>query len=111
MFDSKGVLPGALWMFGLGLLLGWLPFVGPAIAGLVGGLQAGGIGAALVASIIPSLLVAGAVLLISALFDVAWLGALLGIGVFMVLVFGSLPLVLGAWAGGALSERRRSRDI
>ena len=106
MFESRGVWPAALWMFVLGLLLGWLPFIGPAIAGVVGGLQAGAIGAALVASIIPSLLVAGAILLISALFDVAWLGALLGIGVFMVLVFGSLPLIGGALVGGALSARR-----
>lgn len=110
MFDSKGVLPATLWMVGLGLLLGWLPFVGPAIAGFVGGLQAGGVGAAILASIIPSLLVAGAILLISALFDIAWLGALLGIGVFMVLVFGSLPLIAGAWAGGVLSERREPRE-
>ena len=107
MFDSKGVLRAALWMVVLGLLLGWLPFVGPAIAGLVGGLQAGGIGAAILASIIPSLLVAGAILLISTLFDLAWLGALLGIGVFMVLVFGSLPLIAGAFAGGWWTERRR----
>lgn len=107
MFDSKGVLPAALWMFVLGLLLGWLPFIGPAVAGVVGGLQAGGIGPAFLASIIPSLLVAGVILLVSTLFDVAWLGALLGIGVFMVLVFGSLPLIGGALAGGWWSERRR----
>jgi hypothetical protein len=106
MFEARGVLPAALWMFVLGLLLGWLPFVGPAIAGLVGGLQAGGVTTALVAAIIPSILVAGAILLISTLLDIAWLGALLGIGAFMVLVFGSLPLLAGAWAGGALSERR-----
>lgn len=111
MFESRGVLPATLWMFVLGLLLGWLPFIGPAIAGLVGGLQAGGVGNALVASILPSLMVAGFVLLITALLDVAWLGALLGIGLFMVLLFGSLPLIAGAWVGGALSNRRTSREI
>lgn len=111
MFESRGVMPAALWMFVLGLLLSWLPFVGPAIAGFVGGMQAGGVGAAIVASIIPSLLIAGLVLLISALFDLAWLGALLGIGAFMVLVFGSLPLIVGAFAGGALSERRGSSRL
>lgn len=110
MFESRGIMPAAVWMFVLGLLLGWLPFIGPAIAGIVGGLQAGGIGNALVAAIIPSLLVAGLVLLVSALFDVAWLGALLGIGAFMVLVFGSLPLVVGALIGGMVSERRTTSD-
>lgn len=111
MFESRGILPATLWMFVLGLLLGWLPFVGPAIAGLVGGMQAGGVTNAIVASIIPSLLVAGLILLVSTLFDLAWLGALLGIGIFMVLVFGSLPLVAGAFAGGWLSERRGSREL
>ena len=110
MFESRGIMPAALWMFVLGLLLGWLPFIGPAIAGIVGGLQAGGAGTALAAAIIPSLLVAGLVLLVSALFDVAWLGALLGIGAFMVLVFGSLPLVVGALIGGMVSERRTTSD-
>jgi hypothetical protein len=110
MFESRGILPATLWMFVLGLLLGWLPFIGPGIAGLVGGLQAGGVRNALIASILPSILVAGVVLLISVLLDLAWLGALLGIGAFMVVVFGSLPLVVGAWAGGALSERRGSRQ-
>jgi hypothetical protein len=110
MFEARGVLPAALWMFVLGLLLGWLPFIGPAVAGLVGGLQAGGVTSALVAAIIPSILVAGAILLISTLLDIAWIGALLGIGIFMVLAFGSLPLIVGAWAGGALSERRGTRQ-
>jgi hypothetical protein len=110
MFEARGILPAALWMFVLALLLGWLPFVGPAIAGLVGGLQAGGVTSALVAAVIPSLLVAGVILLLSTLIDVAWIGALLGVGAFMVLVIGSLPLLAGAWAGGALSERRGSRQ-
>jgi hypothetical protein len=107
MFGSKGILPATVWMVVLSLLLGWLPFVGPAIAGLVGGMQAGGVTNAMIASAIPALLVAGVVWAISALLDLAILGVFLGIGAFMVLVVGSLPLVAGAWAGGTLSERRR----
>jgi hypothetical protein len=107
MFESKGILPATVWMVGLGLLLGWLPFIGPAIAGLVGGIQAGGVTNAMIASAIPAFLVAGVVWGISALLDLAILGVFLGIGAFMVLVVGSLPLVAGAWVGGTLSERRR----
>jgi hypothetical protein len=105
MFESKGVLPATLWMVALGLLLGWLPFIGPAIAGFAGGVQAGGLTNAMIASLIPALLVAGIVWMISLLLDLAIVGVFLGIGAFMVLVIGSLPLMAGAWLGGVLSER------
>ena len=96
-------------MFVLALLLGWLPFIGPAAAGLVGGMRAGGLTNALIAAIIPSFLVAGFVLLLSAVLDLPLAGVFLGIGAFMVLVIGSLPLLAGAWAGGTLSERQGRR--
>jgi hypothetical protein len=111
MFDNRGILPAALWMFGLSLVLGWLPFIGPAVAGVVGGLQAGGVANALVAAVIPAALVAALAWLFGVVLDLAILGALLGAGLFMVLVIGALPLLAGAWLGGTLSERReRSRS-
>jgi hypothetical protein len=106
MFDNRGVWPAWLWMFILSLLLGWLPFVGPAIAGFVGGLQAGSVGSALVAAIIPSLIVAGLIFLLGSVLNLAIVAALVGIGLFMVLLIGTVPLLLGAWVGGAMSERR-----
>src|SRR5918999_3485772 len=66
MFSNRGVWPAWLWMFILALLLGWLPFIGPAIAGFVGGLQAGDAGSALVAAIIPSIIVAALIFLLGA---------------------------------------------
>lgn len=112
MFDQRGVLPAAVWMFVLSLLLGWLPLVGPAIAGLVGGLQAGTVGNALLAAIIPAVLAAAAIWLFGAVLDLAIVGALLGAGLFMILLIGALPLLAGAWLGGTLSERRgRGRAV
>lgn len=104
--SNRGVWPASLWMFVLALLLGWLPLIGPAIAGFVGGLQAGGTGSALIASIIPAVLVAGVILLLGVVFNAPVIGALVGIGVFMVLLLGAIPLVVGAWAGGYIAERR-----
>ena len=108
MLDNRGVWPAWLWMFLLSLLLGWLPFIGPAIAGFVGGLQAGEVGSALVAAIIPSLIVAGLVFLFGSVLALPLIGVLVGAGVFMVLLLGTVPLLLGAWLGGLMAERRRT---
>lgn len=104
--SNRGVVPAALWMFVLSFLLGWLPFIGPAIAGYVGGLQAGSVVSALVAAIIPSVVVAAFIWLLGSVLDVVVLGALLGIGVFVILLVGTLPMLAGAWLGGTVSERQ-----
>ena len=111
MFSNRGVWPAWLWMFILALLLGWLPFIGPAIAGFVGGLQAGDAGSALVAAIIPSLIVAAVIFALGTLIGVPIIAALVGTGIFMVLVLGTLPLLLGASIGGYMSERRSSLEV
>ena len=106
MLTNRGVWPAWLWMFILAVLLSWLPFIGPAIAGFVGGMQAGNVGSALVAGIIPSVIVGALVLLLGTVIGLPLLAGLIGAGVFMVLILGTLPLLLGAWAGGMVAERR-----
>ncbi len=60
--EKKGsVLVGLIWMILLSVLLCWLAFVGPLLAGLVGGKKAGGVGKALLAALLPAILF-GAVL-------------------------------------------------
>jgi hypothetical protein len=109
MFGSnRGVWPAWLIMFVLSLLLGWLPVIGPAIAGFVGGMQAGSTGSAIVAALVPAIVVSAIVWLLGAVLDIAILATLLGIGVFMVLVVGALPLLVGAFAGGWMAAGRRS---
>ena len=107
--QNRGVWPAWLWMFVLALLLGWLPFIGPAIAGFVGGLQAGDVGSALVAAIIPSLIVAGLVFVFGTVLALPVIGVLVGAGVFMVLLLGTIPLLIGAWLGGMMASSRRVR--
>ena len=111
MFGSnRGIWPAWLWMFILSLLLGWLPFIGPAIAGFVGGLQAGEVSSALVAAIVPSLIVAGFIFLLTTVIGLPIIGVLVGGSIFMVLLIGTVPLLLGAWIGGATAERQRTSD-
>lgn len=85
----------------LSVLLFWMPAVGPTIAGFVGGRTAGGVGPAVVAAIVPSVVAAGLFLLVGSLFAVPLLGALMGAGIFVVVLVESLPLIIGAALGGA----------
>ena len=111
MFGSnRGIWPAWLWMFILSLLLGWLPFIGPAIAGFVGGLQAGAVGSALMAAIVPSVIVAGFILLLTSVIGLPIIGVLIGGSILVVLLIGTVPLLLGAWLGGAMAERQRRTD-
>lgn len=107
MFGSnRGVWPAWLIMFVLALLLGWLPFIGPAIAGWIGGYQAGSTGSAIVAALVPAILVTAFVWLLGFVLDFGLLAGLLGIGLFMVLAIGALPLLVGAFVGGWMAEGR-----
>jgi hypothetical protein len=87
-------------------LLGWLPFIGPAIAGWIGGMQAGSTGSALLAALIPAVVLTAFLWLIGVVFDFALLATLLGVGLFMILAIGALPLLVGAWIGGAMADAR-----
>jgi hypothetical protein len=60
------VVSAALWMVGLAVLLFWLPVLGPMAAGFVGGTKAGGVVAALTASLLPALVAAGLVAVLAA---------------------------------------------
>ena len=109
MFGSnRGVWPAWLIMFVLALLLGWIPFLGPAIAGFVGGLQAGDVRSWLLAGIVVPWLIAALLLLLGLVVALPIIGALVGAGVFIVLLIGTVPLLLGALIGGWMAERPTS---
>lgn len=102
MSDEKGsVLAGMMWMLFISLLLIWLPTLGPLIAGVVGGKRAGGVGPAIVAALLPCLVLAGGIAVLSTtLTGLPVVGALFGLGTMMILLFHVGPLMLGAIIGG-----------
>ena len=102
--ERGSVGSATLWMVGLSILLFWIPTVGPLIAGFVGGRKAGGIGAAVVAAIIPAILVSVLLFVLAILIDLPIIGALVGAGLFFVILFESVPLLIGAVLGGAVNE-------
>lgn len=103
--EKKGsVLVGLLWMILLSVLLCWLAFVGPLLAGLVGGKKAGGVGKALLAALLPAILF-GAVLfaLATTMTGLPVIGAVAAGGGFVLAVSQVGPLLLGAIIGGLIA--------
>jgi hypothetical protein len=97
------VLVAMLWMILLSILLFWLPAIGPAIAGFVGGRKAGGVGPAILAAVLPGIVFGGLLFAFAtALTGVPLLAALAGIGGLALALAHIGPLLLGAIIGGAV---------
>ena len=102
MADENGsIVIAIIWMSVISLLLFWLPFVGPLIAGVVGGKSAGGVGSAILAVLLPCI-VFGALLFFvaSSLTGIPLVGAVAGAGGLVLALAHVGPLLLGAIIGG-----------
>ena len=101
---SGSIVRGALWMFFLGILLFWLPFVGPLVAGLVGGKKSGGVLAAMVAVFLPGMVMGICLFLFATMLSgIPLVGFLAGMGGFAFSLFHVGPLLLGAIVGGLMA--------
>ena len=110
--DERGsVMRATLWMIGLALVLIWLPILGPAIAGFVGGTKAVTMGKALTAALLPAVLLGALVAIILIAFDLPLIGTIAGIGVFIAVAVESLPMFAGAAVGASLEEGRDSNRV
>src|SRR5262245_22057734 len=97
------VVAGAVWMFVISVLLFWLPIAGPLVAGFVGGKKAGGVGAAIMAALLPAI-ATGILLFVfgTVLTGLPLIGMLAGAGGFVLVAAHVGLLLLGAIVGGAL---------
>lgn len=107
--DSRGdVVTAMLWMLILSLLLFWLPFIGPLVAGIVGGKKAGDIPTAVMAVFLPVILMGGAFFFVGSgltgVFLIGALAGLMGAGL-MIVLLAMIPLLLGAVIGGWMAAR------
>ena len=95
-----------IWMAALSCLLFWLPAAGPVIAGVVGGKKAGGVGAAIVAVLLPAIFLGVALFFLASTILPGWpiIGFLVGFGGFVYALLNSGLLLLGAVAGGLLAK-------
>jgi hypothetical protein len=100
--QQGSVLRAMLWMMLLSLLLFWLPVLGPGIAGFVGGRKAGGIGPAVIAALLPSVLFGAMLFAVASLLTgFPLLGAIAGLGAMAIALAHIGPLLLGAIIGAA----------
>ena len=94
------VAAAIVWMFVLSILLFWLPFLGPLIAGFVGGRKAGGLGNAVLAVFVPAIVFGFALFFLgSVLTGFPLLGFIAGAGAFALVAAHVGPLLLGAILG------------
>jgi hypothetical protein len=98
------VLRAALWMIGLSIVLFWLPILGPAIAGFVGGTKAKTMGKAMIAAFLPAVLLGAAVAAVLLLFDLPLIGTIAGVGIFIVILAEDVPMFAGAALGALVTE-------
>ena len=102
--DRGSIVLGALWMLVISVLLFWLPVVGPLIAGVVGGKTAGSVGRAIAAVFLPAIISAILLFLLgTVLTGVPLIGALAGMGGFVLVSAHVGPLLVGAILGGLLA--------
>ncbi len=99
-----GAVAGAIWMFIISLLLFWLPFFGPLIAGFVGGKKAGGVGSAIGAVFLPAIVLGVFFFVLGTVSGLPVVGAVTGASAFLVVAVAAVgPLLVGAIIGGALA--------
>ncbi len=89
----------------LSLALFFVPLVNGLIAGAVGGYKVGGVGRALVAAILPAVVVAGGLWIAFAFLDAPIWGFLAGTAVGLIILLADVGLFIGAVIGGALRSR------
>lgn len=95
---------GGFWMILISVLLFWLPGVGGFIGGLVGGKLSGGIGNALLAWLVSSLLVGVLFATLGTLLTgLIVIGAIAGFGGLVVALIDSGGRLLGAIIGGLIA--------
>ena len=98
------VVAGTLWMLVLSLLLCWLPFFGPLIAGFVGGKKSGGVGPAITAVFLPAVVLGIVFFILGTATGIPLLGIVTGGTVFLLLAAAAVgPLLIGAVIGGAMA--------
>jgi hypothetical protein len=91
----------------LSLLLFFVPLINGFIGGLVGGYKVGTVKRALVAAILPAIVVAIGLWLILIAFDAPVIGFVAGTAAAVIVLLSDIGLFIGAAIGGAISSARR----
>lgn len=102
--QRSSVVSGSLWMIGLTLLLFFLPLLNGLIGGLVGGYKVGGVRRALLAAILPAVVVAAGLWIIFAFAHAPFWGVVAGLTFATLILLADVGIIIGAGIGGALAR-------
>ncbi len=111
MTIRRGSISSAmLWMIGLSAALFWMPVLGGLIAGFVGGRKAGGVFPAVVAVVLPGLILGLLTFFLGGLLGwIPIIGQLFafvaGLGAVVLSSMSVIPLLVGAVLGGLAASR------
>lgn len=100
--QDENVFIGALWMFGITLILFFLPVINGLIGGAVGGYKIGSPGRAVTAAILPAILTAGGLWLLLVVLDLPIIGIIAGFATGVLILLSNLGILAGALIGGTL---------
>ena len=101
------IVSAIIWMFILSILLFWLPVVGSFIAGIVGGRKAGSIMSAIIAVLLPGIILAVIIFFLAAsLIGIPLIGPIAALGGWVLSFSQFFPILIGAIIGGAIGGRR-----
>lgn len=100
---TGSIAKGMVWMLVLSILLFWMPIAGPLIAGFVGGRKSGTVGNAILAAILPGVLIGAAAFFFASLLTLNPLfGFLAGLGGVGLALAHVGPMLVAAIIGAAL---------
>jgi hypothetical protein len=107
MEQRSNVWVAALWMVVISLALFFLPLINGVIGGAVGGYKAGNIKRALLAALLPAVVVALGLWIVFAIFNAPLWGLAAGTTMGIIVLLADVGLFLGALIGGAVANAGR----
>lgn len=108
MAQRTSAVVGAVWMVVISLALFFLPVINGLVGGLVGGYKVGRPKTALVAALLPAIIVGVGMWILLAFFDLPVLGFFAGLAGGIWVLLADVGLLIGAPIGGALKQRTAS---
>lgn len=102
--SHTGTFVGAVWMVVISLALFFLPAINGLIAGLVGGYMIGTVGRALIAALLPALIISAGLWGLLSLLGLPVIGFLAGTAVTILIASSDVALFVGAVLGAAVHQ-------
>lgn len=103
--QQASIVEGSAWMIAISLLLFFLPAVNGLIAGVAGGWRVGTVKGGLKAAILPAIVVSIGLWLMLIVFQLPFIGFLVGLAAGTWIAVSNLGLFVGAAVGGWLGSQ------